>query len=99
MQLSVNGTVIFEQLNKTQASFAEELISYWVSFVRTGDPNVERLPRSPIWSQYTLADRKRMVLQQSRKTEEHSGSILEIESSAETRRCLVVASQASVQQN
>ncbi|CAA7267437.1 unnamed protein product [Cyclocybe aegerita] len=34
-------------------AFAEELVAYWLPFLRSGDPKTFKLPRSPVWKQYT----------------------------------------------
>ncbi|KAL0578082.1 hypothetical protein V5O48_003900 [Marasmius crinis-equi] len=51
-----NGTTTFNPLNPVEDAFAEELIAYWISFARAGDPNTYKLPRSPYWPQYTLPE-------------------------------------------
>ncbi|KAF5373821.1 hypothetical protein D9758_000817 [Tetrapyrgos nigripes] len=74
-----NGTSIFTPLSPTDKLFSEELISYWLSFVRTGNPNSFKQARSPYWEKYTteplethyqvpmtetdVLPRRRMVLQ------------------------------------
>ncbi|KAJ8072080.1 hypothetical protein PM082_015638 [Marasmius tenuissimus] len=75
-----NGTTTFTGLNPVENAFSEEMIAYWLSFVRSGDPNTYKLAKSPYWPQYTLTDeptsdgrqsvlsagfsRQRLVLQQ-----------------------------------
>lgn len=49
---------------ESQRRFAAELIAYWVSFVRTGDPNIYANPGSPHWPVWRKGDGKRMVMRQ-----------------------------------
>jgi len=87
-------------MSPTEKAFAEELIAYWLSFVRSGDPNKFKLKRSPVWTPFTTK-KSRIVLQEgpAESPTTISGSFLEQESDTETRRCKLVASQAGVQQN
>jgi len=95
-----NGTVIYSEMSPAEKAFAEELIAYWLSFVRSGDPNEFKLERSPVWKPFT-SKKSRIVLQEGPEEPSTtvSGSFLEQESETETRGCKVVASQAGVQQN
>jgi len=92
-----NGTVAFSPMTPTETAFAEELIAYWLSFVRSGDPNTHKLARSPTWPAYTMSNKARVVLQQG--TPDQSGSTTELEPQNETERCLFVASKVLQQQN
>ncbi|KAJ8072039.1 hypothetical protein PM082_015597 [Marasmius tenuissimus] len=96
-----NGSVTFTQMNDVENAFAEELIAYWLSFVRSGDPNKFKLSRSPEWPQYTLEmGKERIVLQQEPdNSTADSGSYIEQEPEKESRRCEVVASKSEQQQN
>lgn len=94
-----NGSTTFTPMTPVEVSFAEELIAYWLSFVRAGDPNTFKLARSPTWTEYT-AQKARIVLQQDPKnTTTLSGSFVELEAENETRRCAVVASKVQHQEN
>ncbi|KAJ2934669.1 hypothetical protein H1R20_g2397, partial [Candolleomyces eurysporus] len=42
-----NGTTTFSDMTPVETAFASELIAYWLSFVRSGDPNSFKLSRSP----------------------------------------------------
>ncbi|KAG7089993.1 hypothetical protein E1B28_011615 [Marasmius oreades] len=101
----VNGTNTFTPMTPVENAFAEELIAYWLSFVRAGDPNTFKLSRSPHWPQYTLAGdggstKQRIVLQQDPKnTTTRSGSFIEQEPQKESKRCQVVASKSEQEQN
>ncbi|EAU85247.2 EstA protein [Coprinopsis cinerea okayama7 len=64
----LNGTTTFTELNETEQNFASELIAYWLSFVRTGNPNTHKLARSPRWAPYRIGSRARIVLQQVQDT-------------------------------
>ncbi|KAJ7654360.1 Alpha/Beta hydrolase protein [Mycena rosella] len=95
-----NGSVTFTPMTPVETSFAEELIAYWLSFVRAGNPNTFKLARSPLWPQFTSAVKNRIVLQQDRQNlTTQSGSFLETQSVLESQRCEFVASQVDIQQN
>ncbi|KAJ8072052.1 hypothetical protein PM082_015610 [Marasmius tenuissimus] len=58
----------------------EELIAYWLSFVRAGDPAKFKLSRSPEWLQYARTSKRRIVLQQDcGNSTRRSGSFVEQE--------------------
>ncbi|KAK7461803.1 hypothetical protein VKT23_008235 [Stygiomarasmius scandens] len=97
-----NGTTTFTPMTPTEIAFAEELIAYWLSFVRSGDPNTFKLKRSPEWTQFNpnAPALKRMVLQQGPgTTTDVSGSFIEDEPEVETDRCTFVISKAAKEQN
>ena len=94
-----NGTTTFQPMTPQDDAFAAELIAYWLSFVRAGDPNTFRLARSPVWPAYTVQGRERIVLQEPKTGNVNaSGSVAEPEPELETRRCAFVASKAGHQQ-
>ncbi|KAJ3482854.1 hypothetical protein NLI96_g6700 [Meripilus lineatus] len=97
IETGVNGTGTFHTLNPIQTAFSEELIAYWLSFVRSGDPNTFKLARSPIWPAYG-SDQKRVLLQQG-ATSTKSGISVEVSDQRVEARCAFVASKASVEQN
>ena len=88
-------------MTPTEEAFAAELIAYWLSFVRSGDPNQYKLSRSPEWPMYkSSGTTSRIVLQQGPGfTTTGSGSFVEEEPEMAKIRCAVVASQAERQQN
>ena len=92
-----NGSTTFGGLAPRDDAFAAELIAYWLSFVRTGDPNTFRRAGSPVWPAYTVRGRERMVLQEP-GPDGTSGSVAEQESELESSRCAFVASKANHQQ-
>ncbi|KAG6894638.1 hypothetical protein C0992_005283 [Termitomyces sp. T32_za158] len=94
----VNGTTTFTPMTPIEDAFASELIAYWLSFVRSGDPNTFKLSRSPVWPGYSAQDRSRIVLQQP-ETLTTSGSFIEKEMEPETQQCDLIASQVADQQN
>ena len=96
---SANGTGTFSEMSPTATDFAEELIAYWVSFVRAGDPNRFKLRWSPAWKRFTPSKKSRIVLQEAPEQGRVSGSFLELESKEESVRCEVVAGMVGVQQN
>ena len=95
---SFNGSATFSPMTPTEDAFAAELIAYWLSFVRSGDPNQYRLSRSPEWPMYKTTSR--IVLQQGPgSTTTVSGIFVEEEPEADKTRCALVASQVERQQN
>ena len=95
---SFNGSQTFTQMTPTEDAFAAELIAYWLSFVRSGDPNKYRLSRSPEWTMYM--NTSRIVLQQGPGiTTTVSGSFMEAEPETDKTRCALVGSQSEQQQN
>ncbi|KAL0571847.1 hypothetical protein V5O48_010115 [Marasmius crinis-equi] len=100
-----NGSTTFHPMTPIEDAFAEELLAYWISFVRTGDPNTFKLDRSPEWPQYSLdgagdTQKRRIVLQENPgNSTEVSGSFVEQELENEGRRCEVVASKSEQEQN
>ena len=95
---SFNGSHTFTPMTPTEDAFAAELIAYWVSFVRSGDPNQYKLSRSPEWPMYKSTSR--IVLQQGPGTTTTvSGSHIEAEPETDKTRCALVASQVEQQQN
>ncbi|CDO68585.1 hypothetical protein BN946_scf184996.g16 [Trametes cinnabarina] len=92
-----NGTTTFQPQRPIDQAFAAELIAYWLSFVRSGNPNTHKLARSPTWPEYTLERKSRIVLQEGENTNV-SGSAPEIEPAAENTRCAFVASKAPHEQ-
>ncbi|KAJ7647961.1 alpha/beta-hydrolase [Roridomyces roridus] len=94
-----NGTGMFTPMTPIEDAFASELIAYWLSFVRAGDPNTFKLARSPEWTEFSSAERNRIVLQQDPQNRTTvSGSFVEQQSAGETERCEFVQSQVGVQQ-
>jgi len=98
ISISFNGSTTFTQMTPTEDAFAAELIAYWLSFVRSGNPNQHRLSHSPVWPLYK--NKLRIVLQQSPGTTTTvSGSFVEEASETDKSRCALVASQSGRQQN
>ncbi|RPD61550.1 alpha/beta-hydrolase [Lentinus tigrinus ALCF2SS1-7] len=94
-----NGTTTFEPQTDLDHAFAEELIAYWLSFVRTGDPNTFKLDRSPVWPEYTAKGQQRIALQEPKTNDlTISGSNAEQEPALESSRCDFVASKSQRQQ-
>ncbi len=84
-------------MTPSEDAFASELIAYWLSFVRSGDPNKFKLARAPAWPTYSPSTARRIVLTEG--TEEVSGSTIESIPEKEKSRCAFVASKAGAQQN
>ena len=94
-----NGSTTFQPMTPQDDAFAAELIAYWLSFVRAGDPSTFRLARSPVWPAYTVQGKERIVLQEPRTDDTSvSGSVAEQEPEIETSRCAFVTSKARHQQ-
>lgn len=83
-------------MTPSEDAFAEELIAYWLSFVRSGNPNTHKLARSPAWPAYKASTAQRVVLTEGSAIK--SGSTIETIPSAEVKRCAFVVSKAQVQQ-
>ncbi|KAI0767254.1 alpha/beta-hydrolase [Fomes fomentarius] len=98
----VNGTTTFQPQTDLDRAFASELIAYWLSFVRSGNPNTFKLARSPTWPGYITHAQQRISLQEpepkSNDTSAISGSNAETEPILESNRCEFVASKARRQQ-
>ncbi|KAI0672409.1 alpha/beta-hydrolase [Trametes maxima] len=92
-----NGTTTFRPQRPIDKAFASELIAYWLSFVRTGDPNTHKLARSPVWPGYSAQSRGRIALQEGSGIQV-SGSTAEKEPEVESSRCAFVASKVPHQQ-
>ena len=84
-------------MTPSEDAFAQELIAYWLSFVRTGDPNTFKLARAPQWPLYSPEAVQRIVLTEG--TVNTSGSIVETIPISESERCAFVASKTESQQN
>lgn len=97
-----NGTANFTGLTEVETAFAEELIAYWLSFVRAEDPNTYKLDRSPEWPEWTssAASLQRIVLQQDpSNSTTTSGSFVEDEPENEHKRCTVLGDKSERSQN
>ncbi|KAG0697682.1 Alpha/Beta hydrolase protein [Suillus ampliporus] len=95
-----NGTGSFMPQTPSQRAFASELIAYWLSFVRTGNPNSHKLDMSPAWEKYDESDPARMVLMQDpQDSTTKSGSYMEEQPAAETVRCAFAISKGEVCQH
>ncbi|KAK7683818.1 hypothetical protein QCA50_013194 [Cerrena zonata] len=92
-----NGSTTFTQLTPEENAFAEELIAYWLSFVRSHDPNTFKLARSPVWQPFTNEKHPRIVLQQNTTTT--SGSYTEVDYVPEIKRCAAIAGKVKTMLN
>ncbi|THU78749.1 alpha/beta-hydrolase [Dendrothele bispora CBS 962.96] len=103
MNTGFNGTGRFTPMTPTETAFAKELIAYWLSFVRSYDPNTYKLDKSPIWPRYVSGEdgrRRRVVLQQGPdNSTEVSGIFHEDEPMKEVDRCAFVIGKADKEQN
>lgn len=86
-------------MSPADITLAQELIAYWVSFVRAGNPNTFKLLRSPTWAPFT-SNSERIVLQEDPKGSiTISGSFLEQEPADEKSTCNFIAGLVEQQQN
>ncbi|KAF9235703.1 Alpha/Beta hydrolase protein [Melanogaster broomeanus] len=79
-----NGTATFSRQTPAELAFASELIAYWLSFVRCGNPNTYKLDMSPTWEN-TLHPQNSTTV---------SGCHMEKSPTAEENRCAFVISKA-----
>lgn len=95
-----NGSTTFTPQTPAELAFASELIAYWLSFVRAGNPNTYKLEKSPMWEQYNELNPVRMVLMQDpQNLTTVSGSYLETQPVAEATRCTFAISKVKVCEN
>lgn len=95
-----NGSTTFTPQTPAELAFASELIAYWLSFVRTGNPNTYKLEGSPVWEQYTESNPVRMVLMQDpQNLTTVSGSYMERQPVAEAARCAFAISKVQACEN
>ncbi|KAG0697688.1 Alpha/Beta hydrolase protein [Suillus ampliporus] len=95
-----NGTGSSTPQTPSQRAFASEFIAYWLSFVRTGNPNTHKLDMSPAWEKSGGSDPARMVLMQDpQNSTTKSGSYMEEQPAAETVRCAFAISKGEVCQH
>ena len=62
-------------MTPSEEAFAEELIAYWLSFVRAYDPSEFKLERSPSWPKYTAQSLNRIVLQRPKGADVNSTTV------------------------
>ena len=93
-----NGSTVFQPQSNKDKAFAAELIAYWLSFVRAGNPNTFKLDRSPEWPAYSAGPpgtRQRITLEEPAGADlAVSGSAAEPEPELEAKRCAFVESKA-----
>ncbi|KAK0472094.1 alpha/beta-hydrolase [Armillaria novae-zelandiae] len=92
-----NGSATFSSMTPEETAFSQELIAYWLSFVRAKNPNTFKLERSPAWDRFSLNKKRQIVLQQNSTTT--SGSFLEVADEKEVARCQFVAGKVEREQN
>ncbi|KAF8193430.1 alpha/beta-hydrolase [Pholiota molesta] len=94
-----NGTTTFTPMSAADVSFAQELIAYWISFVRSGDPNTFKLKKSPSWTAFTTQNSRIVLQEDASGSTTVSGSFVEQEAAEEKSRCELVASLVGQQEN
>ncbi|KZV71509.1 alpha/beta-hydrolase [Peniophora sp. CONT] len=101
--IDLDGKTTLTVMKPSEEAFAEELVAYWLSFVRAHDPSMFKLERSPVWPKFTPHALNRIALQTPTGTDANSanvsGSTIEKQDSLETRRCEFVASIEHEQEN
>ncbi|EJD05041.1 alpha/beta-hydrolase [Fomitiporia mediterranea MF3/22] len=80
-----NAGFTFTQFNSTEATLSRESISYWTSFISSGDASTSRLANSPEWLPFSTGSR--MVLNQPMNSSSMSASEMEDTPSDEINRC------------
>lgn len=93
---------MFTPMTPVETAFAEELIAYWLSFVRAENPNTFKLDRSPVWPKYTASapSLQRITLQQDPKdSTTTSGISIEVEPENQHARCTAVGEKSEHEQN
>ncbi|KAF9016596.1 alpha/beta-hydrolase [Hymenopellis radicata] len=95
----INGTGTFTPMTDAENAFAAELIAYWISFVRSGNPNTFKLDRSPVWTGFNDAGNLGRIVLQQTEVIGGSGSFVENEPAKEAARCAFVAGKAGAEQN
>lgn len=82
-----SGTVpFFAPFNATEVPVAQEIIGYWASFTRTGNPSVFRKSFSPAWP--TFAGTKRIVMSEDIQGNGNTtASVVESVPTLESSRC------------
>lgn len=102
VHVDINGTHAFSQQSPPETAFSHEIISYWLSFVRTLDPNTHKLDRAPAWPEYSVKERNRVVLNVAPTGSDYhavSGSHVEIESEVDVQRCALITGMVDEMQN
>ncbi|KZV98696.1 alpha/beta-hydrolase [Exidia glandulosa HHB12029] len=85
----LNGTTEFTELNAVETAFSEELIAYWLSFVRSQNPNAHKLAHSPTWP--STRSMTRLALQEDPAgSTTRSGITIEVEPADEVSMCAEV---------
>ncbi|EJU02700.1 alpha/beta-hydrolase [Dacryopinax primogenitus] len=69
-----NGTTVFHQLSNEQRDFFHEMLAYFTSFVRSGNPNTYKLERSPGWPLYTDSWNRQVLQHQLNEVPEEDAS-------------------------
>ncbi|KAF9647804.1 alpha/beta-hydrolase [Thelephora ganbajun] len=95
--LGLNGTATYQNQTAAERAFAEETIAYWLSFVRSGDPNKYKLSRSPNWPKYTTFSPSRILLAQSNDTTKSQSSV-ELIPIREILRCALLGGRSDITQ-
>ncbi|KAF8871765.1 Alpha/Beta hydrolase protein [Infundibulicybe gibba] len=94
-----NGSTTFTAMTPVELSFAEELIAYWLSFVRSANPNTHKLSQSPSWTHYNAGPSRIVLSENPENSTVASGSVMEPEPENETARCIIVGNDFNDEQN
>ena len=92
-----SGTATYQTQTPAEQALAEETIAYWLSFVRSGDPNTYKLSKSPNWPQYTTSSPNRILFTLSNDTTT-SADTLEVISADKLQRCTLLGSKSDITQ-
>ena len=88
-KISSNATVTFHSLSPSEQVFSQQLISYWISFIRSDNasPNEYKSADAPVWPEYGSGTR--LILGQSEGGGIHAEEI----PADELHRCEVIFDQ------
>ncbi|KAF8579657.1 alpha/beta-hydrolase [Ramaria rubella] len=81
-----NAGFTFKEFNTTELPLSQEIISYWTSFTRAGDPSKFKQSFSPVWDKQSTG--KRVVMTRSTTPGNGTASTLEEMTAYEVERCL-----------
>lgn len=95
--ISPNGTASYQTQTLSEQAFAKETIAYWLSFVRSGDPNEYKLSRSPSWPKYTTSSPSRILFTESDDTTKSNSSV-ELVPASEINRCTNLGRRSDITQ-
>lgn len=82
---SITSRVRYSFLSQTELPLSHEIIAYWTSFGRTGNPSKLKETYSPVWPSQRTG--QRVVMTRSNIPGNETASSIEMISSYEIERC------------